>query len=862
MLTTCSAACDRASARAAAHSAEASGSVATRLDWYLFAAGLDYKAALSDLAALSGPQPIPPRYALGIWFSRWWPWSDWEADALLREFDERGVPCDVLITDMDWHHTCYRRTYGAESEKSMDASQNWPCWSGFSFDRKYFPEPEAFLDGCKARGVHNGFNLHFQSGLVKAEEDAETWSSFATALALPEKAEFRAFDPLNKTYAAAFHEHVLGPLERQGVDFWWLDWQQGEGLFAGSDVPEANPTWWLNYVYATQPDGREEPATHGALATGGTSAAGGAPADAAGRAVAGRPQRRRLIMHRWGGLGNQRYPIGFSGDVTSSWESLRFQPHFTATAANVNFGYWSHDIGGFYNPVEGELYVRWVQAGALSPIFRAHGFRDANIEKRFWLFADRYFLPMRAALRLRLELLPHLYTAARRAAEGGPSLVRPLYHEWPDADAAYEHPGQYALAEGLLVAPVTKPSDPSAPLARGVRVWIPPGSWLLTHAGLGVEGPATLVAAYALDEIPILARVGSVIFGQPAADAEWDHCASATRGWLGRAQRVPTCAQAAIWLPPPPEQPSGWSSMSKTGGVSPSAGRGELYEDDGWSTAYAHEAVGGEHTSRTTVVWRYAANGRELRVTIEPPRGCLLRFGPSTEPRLPSGRSYDPTGSRGWRRSWRVLLHGLAPPRDAEIIVGGAAGGAKRVSVRFADPPTAERLRRSGARDEPLWWFDPERLCVVLWLFDLAADAAAELVLSIDPAATQLATSVLTPRMALTGQLLVPHSVRSGALLAMRRAQAAKALLDATYPDTQPQDYDRVTWLAGLGRRLASHPHNFTREMTELAGTLEAARVQLRGEVTRRAKSSDLIRERARNATALVAELDEIEVGQ
>ena len=85
-------------------------------------------------------------------------------------------------------------------------------------------------------------------------------------------------------------------------------------------MPEANPTFWLNHVYGTQPDGREEEVP---------------------------PRRRRMIMHRWGGLGNQRYPIGFSGDTASSWASLAFQPLFTSAAANVNFGYWSHDIGGF-----------------------------------------------------------------------------------------------------------------------------------------------------------------------------------------------------------------------------------------------------------------------------------------------------------------------------------------------------------------------------------------------------------------------------------------------------------------------------------------------------------------------------------
>ena len=425
MRSSCKAACEREAARRQQATAIGEG-VQRRVDWYLFGAGLDFKGALRDLSLLSGEQPIPPRYAFGVWFSRWWPYADWESRALLKEFDARGVPCDVLITDMDWHHTCYRRTYGKEDEKSMDASHNWPCWSGFTFDRKYFANPESFLGWCKARGVHNGFNLHFQSGLVKAEEAAEHWTAFSRAMGLPPSAEFAAFDPLNMSYSSHFHTHVLAPLERKGVDFWWLDWQQGEGLFGSSDVPEANPTWWLNYVYGTQPDGREKRAvgthTNTGTSTGtgtGTGSGGvrggmggGAGGDredgdqpaapsgggaAAGGEVAGPvalPLRRRMIMHRWGGVGNQRYPIGFSGDTASSWASLSFHPHFTSSAANVNFGYWSHDVGGFYEPCEPELYVRWIQFGVLSPIFRSHGFRATNIEKRFWLFGDQYFVPM------------------------------------------------------------------------------------------------------------------------------------------------------------------------------------------------------------------------------------------------------------------------------------------------------------------------------------------------------------------------------------------------------------------------------------------------------------------------------------
>lgn len=485
-----------------------------------------------------------------------------------------------------------------------------------------------------------------------------------------------------------------------------------------------------------------------------------------------------------------------------------------------------------------------------------HGFRATNIEKRFWYFGEQYFVPMRAALRLRLELLPHLYTAARQAFDTGVSPIRPLYHEWPTLDAAYQHPGEYLFGRSLAVTPVTKRSDGDAPLARGVQVWVPPGRWVLMHSGLAVDGPRVLERAYALDEVPMLAASGEWIFGATPPDAEWEGCSGGLRGWLGRAQRPVHCPQASLWLGALAEPEPAAATWR---------GSADMYEDDGWSYRYMRDDGA---TARTTLSWRaesQAAAGAAQRarihlwVTVHAARGCLhsASRGALDEPGQPPSDA-PPSG----RRSWRLLLHGVPPPLVASV--GGAARPSSAVGadtdhsdgrqLHFVDPAAAERLRRSRATSEPgVWLVDAERLCLVVWLFDTPSTETIELRLSFDQHAVALGARVMMPVLSAEADA----STGSGpwpAVGVMRRAQAAKALLDATYPETQPQDYDRVTWLAGLGSRLAALPSNYTREVEALPALVRAARDQLRSEPAKRV-SSAINKERVRNATALLLEI-------
>jgi alpha-glucosidase len=142
-------------------------------------------------------------------------------------------------------------------------------------------------------------------------------------------------------------------------------------------------------------------------------------------------------------------PVGFSGDTISVWESLAYQPYFTATASNVLYGYWSHDIGGHMpGPIEPELYVRWIQFGVYSPVLRTHTTKTAESERRVWEYPSPYSGAMIDALRRRYELVPYIYGENRKCLDSAIALVRPMYYAWPP-EAAYKAKNQYIFGDSI-----------------------------------------------------------------------------------------------------------------------------------------------------------------------------------------------------------------------------------------------------------------------------------------------------------------------------------------------------------------------------------------------------------------------------
>jgi hypothetical protein len=447
-----------------------------RQDWYFFGYGHDYRRALQDFTRVAGKIPMPPRFAFGAWWSRYWAYTDAELERLVEDFHRDDVPLDVLVVDMDWHNTFELRWQG----QPTDPAGQRLGWTGYTWDRAYFPDPEAFLGWVHRQGLKTTLNLHPASGIQPHEAQ---YPAMARAMGIdPATKHYVPFRIEDKHFAEAYFADVIHPLERQGVDFWWLDWQ----AWGNTSIPNLNPTWWLNYVFFTDMErqGRDRP----------------------------------LIFHRWGGLGNHRYEIGFSGDMHSTWPALAFETYFTATAANVGFGYWSHDIGGHSpGPVAPELYTRWIQFGIFSPILRTHTTKNAGAERRIWAYPPPYADAMRAAFQLRYALIPYNYTASRLAYDSGVSMVHPLYYDWPEADEAYAFPDEYCFGEDLVVSPVVTPLDSASALARE-RLWLPPGDWVEWSSGARLSGPRVVDRTFALDELPVYVRAGAILPEQPTME--------------------------------------------------------------------------------------------------------------------------------------------------------------------------------------------------------------------------------------------------------------------------------------------------------------------------------------------------------
>lgn len=428
-------------------------------DIYFWGYGHDYCECLKDFYYLCGSTPMVPRFALGNWWSRYYEYTEESYKALMEQFAQERIPFSVAVIDMDWHITEVDPKYGNG-------------WTGYTWNRELFPDPQRFMAWLHERGMKVTMDVHPADG-VRAYE--EMYEQMANAMGIDPKSEEKInFDLNDPVFLKAYFDILHHPNEEIGVDFWWIDWQQGKN----SKVEGLDPLWMLNHYHYLDN---------------------------------GRNGKRPMTFSRYAGPGSHRYPVGFSGDSYITWASLEFQPYFTATASNIGYGWWSHDIGGHMKGCkDDEKMARWLQFGVFSPINRLHSTKDAFYSKEPWFFKEEVRKAMGEALRLRHRLLPYLYTMNYRAYKEGLPLMEPMYYAYPEEANAYEVPNQYLFGTELLVAPITKKNVPELGVGS-VKAWLPEGTYIDFFNGMVYQGGRNIIMYRDIQSIPVLAKAGAII---------------------------------------------------------------------------------------------------------------------------------------------------------------------------------------------------------------------------------------------------------------------------------------------------------------------------------------------------------------
>ena len=447
-------------------------------DCYYFAYGHDYLGQLRDFFKLTGEVPLIPKYALGNWWSRYKAYTQEEYRGLMKKFIDKELPITVATIDMDWHWTDVINRFGEEARSEKPKTKEeilyyylLQGWTGYSWNTELFPDYRELLEWLHNSGHHVTLNVHPSQGVRFFEDQyAEMCKRLGRD---PEKKEIISFDVTDPDFMKAYFEVLHHPFENEGVDFWWIDWQQGKK----TNIPGLDPLWALNH-YHSQDSGRAE--------------------------------KRGLILSRYAGLGSHRYPLGFSGDTIVSWKSLDFQPYFTNSAANAGYTWWSHDIGGHMRGIQDdELYLRWLQYGVFSPINRLHSSNSEFMGKEPWKKSYAVEKISEDFLRLRHKMIPYMYSANYRTHTVGEPICMPMYYRYDNEDS-YKAKNQFIFGGQLLVAPITRPADKRVNLAY-VDVYLPEGRWTDIFNGRVYDGGRTVKMYRDLDSIPVLAPEGAIV---------------------------------------------------------------------------------------------------------------------------------------------------------------------------------------------------------------------------------------------------------------------------------------------------------------------------------------------------------------
>jgi alpha-glucosidase len=260
------------------------------------------------------------------------------------------------------------------------------------------------------------------------------------------------------------------------------------------------------------------------------------------------PELRTFVLSRAGSAGIQRVAANWMGDNQSRWDHLQVMVPMANGLGLSGQAFVGADVGGFFGDSTGELFLRWLQAGVLTPFCRNHTMLG-TVDQYAWSWGGAVRDAAREAVRLRYRLMPYLYATFLQAAETGAPVQRPLVFDHQYDPVVRSLDDQFVLGRDLLVAPVLAPGTTSR------QVYLPAGTWYDWHTGEALTGPRWVVAPTPMDRIPLYARGGAVV-------PMWPTAPQSTAG------HFPDAVELHVFLP---GSDGSWTSL--------------LQEDDGVTTA-------------------------------------------------------------------------------------------------------------------------------------------------------------------------------------------------------------------------------------------------------------------------------------
>jgi len=456
---------------------------------YYFLPGGNADGVIAQMRQLTGQAPLMPLWFLGFNQSRERYQSQDELLGVVAKYRAIGVPLDGII--QDWQY------WGGDNK-----------WNAMSFDKDRYPHPQVMVDSVHKMKAHLFMVAWASFGPETPQftelkeknmlfQDFETYPSVA-----------RPYDPYNLKARDIYWDYLNKGIFSVNTDGWWLDSSEPDHgkvkddlqTYLGSyrSVLNAFPLQHVGGVYDHQRKTTDA--------------------------------RRVAIFTRSAFAGQQRYgACTWSGDVGSDWQTFRRQ-----IPAGLNFSlcgipYWNTDIGGFFasfdggikNPDFRELYTRWLQFGAFTPMMRSHG---TGIPREIYMFGERgdpIFDAQEKYINLRYQLLPYIYSTAWGVTARSGSFIRALFMDFVNDKKVYNIDNEFMFGQSILVTPVTERG------AKKQQVYLPAHTtWFDFWTGERIEGGKSVNKPTPIAILPLYVKAGSILpFGpkvQYAEEKKWD----------------------------------------------------------------------------------------------------------------------------------------------------------------------------------------------------------------------------------------------------------------------------------------------------------------------------------------------------